>query len=94
MLLVPVSELKAKLSEYLRAVGAGKEVLVESRGRPIAILGPVHVAVGDEVTLALVHEGLARPPRRPLQEDFWARRRPEDQGGTVRAALIAERDER
>ena len=93
MMLVAVSELKAKLSEYLRAVGAGKEILVESRGRPIAILGPVHIAADDQVTLSLVRAGLARPPRQALGEQFWARRRPEDRAGTVRSALVAERED-
>ena len=31
-----VSKLKASLSEYLRQVKAGEEVLVTERGRPIA----------------------------------------------------------
>ena len=36
-----VSKLKASLSEYLRRVKAGEEVLVSERGRPIAKLVPV-----------------------------------------------------
>jgi prevent-host-death family protein len=35
-----VSKLKASLSEYLRRVKAGEEVLVTERGRPIAKLSP------------------------------------------------------
>ncbi len=35
-----VSKLKASLSEYLRSVKAGEEVLVTERGRPIAKLTP------------------------------------------------------
>ena len=35
-----VSKLKASLSEYLRQVKAGEEVLVTERGRPIAKLAP------------------------------------------------------
>ena len=35
-----VSKLKASLSEYLRQVKAGEEVLVTERGRPIAKLTP------------------------------------------------------
>ena len=37
---VTVSKLKASLSEYLRRVKAGEEVLVIERGRPIAKLTP------------------------------------------------------
>jgi len=35
-----VTKLKASLSEYLRQVKAGEEVLVTERGRPIARLAP------------------------------------------------------
>lgn len=40
MLAVGVKELKAKLSEYLRAARAGETVLVTDRGRVVAALGP------------------------------------------------------
>ena len=35
-----VTKLKASLSEYLRQVKAGEEVLVTERGRPIARIAP------------------------------------------------------
>jgi len=35
---VPVRELKSRLSEYLRRAAAGEEVIVTSRGKPIARL--------------------------------------------------------
>ena len=37
---VGVRELKAKLSEMLKAAGAGQLITVTDRGRPIAVLGP------------------------------------------------------
>ncbi|GAB6041925.1 type II toxin-antitoxin system Phd/YefM family antitoxin [Endothiovibrio diazotrophicus] len=37
---VPVRELKAHLSEYLRRAGAGEEVVITSHGRPMARLVP------------------------------------------------------
>jgi prevent-host-death family protein len=71
---VAVGELKAKLSEYLRLVKGGRELLVTERGRPIARLAPI----GDEVrndrrVEALVAAGTARPPLRPLSDDFFQR---------------------
>jgi len=50
-------------------------------------------AGGDEAVLALVREGLARPQRKGLPEDFWRMARPADPQGAVRAALLAEREE-
>jgi prevent-host-death family protein len=37
---VPVAQLKAKLSEHLRAVQAGSTLVVVSHDRPVALLGP------------------------------------------------------
>ena len=39
---VSVRELKSRLSEYLRRAANGQEVLVTSRGRPVARLMPPH----------------------------------------------------
>jgi len=39
---VKIAELKDKLSEHLRAVEAGEEVVVTDRNRPIARIIPVH----------------------------------------------------
>jgi prevent-host-death family protein len=91
---VAVGELKAKLSEYLRLVKGGRELLVTERGRPIARLAPI----GDEVrndrrVEALVAAGTARPPLRPLPDDFFQRRRIRDPEGRSLAALLEERAE-
>lgn len=40
MLAVGIKELKAKLSEYVRAAKAGETVLVTDRGEVVAALGP------------------------------------------------------
>jgi prevent-host-death family protein len=37
---VPIRELKAKLSAYLKRASAGELITVTDRGRPIAVLGP------------------------------------------------------
>jgi prevent-host-death family protein len=41
---VKIAELKDKLSEHLRAVQAGEEVIVTDRNRPIARIVPVESA--------------------------------------------------
>lgn len=60
---VPISELKAKLSEYMDAVRAGEEVIVTDRGRPVARIAPVR---GDEAVEKridkLVRTGQLRAP--------------------------------
>ena len=38
---VKIAELKDKLSEHLRAVEAGEEVIITDRNRPIARLSPI-----------------------------------------------------
>ena len=39
---VAVREFKDRLSELLRRAQAGEEIVVTSRGRPVARLGPAH----------------------------------------------------
>ena len=39
---VAVRELKDHLSEYLKRVSAGEEVVVTSHGKPVARLAPLH----------------------------------------------------
>jgi len=41
MIMVNIHEAKAKLSEYLDAVGRGERVMICKRNRPVAELGPV-----------------------------------------------------
>jgi len=89
-----VAELKAKLSEYLRAVQAGTEVVVTDRGRPVARLVPAWVqATDDDRARELVSSGLAREPRRPLPRGFWKLPRPEDPAGLAVERLLEERAE-
>lgn len=57
---VKVSELKARLSEYLRMAAAGRRVVITDRDDPIAQLGPLDSA---EVPWRdrLIREGRLRP---------------------------------
>jgi prevent-host-death family protein len=91
---VPITRLKARLSEYLKAVKAGGEIIVTERGRPIARIARVAGdALQDPRTAELVRLGLATPASRPLPPDFWQLARPRDPKGRVLAALLKERGE-
>jgi prevent-host-death family protein len=89
-----VSRLKASLSEYLRQVKGGEEVLVTERGRPIAKLSP---AVGSDALprhLADMEKyGLVKIGTRKLPKNFWALPRPKDAQGLVLKSLLEEKDE-
>jgi prevent-host-death family protein len=58
---VRIAELKAKLSEYLRAVRSGEHVLVLDRDRPIAQIVPA--SERRQLRLILPAEGAAPPNR-------------------------------
>ena len=91
---VSISQLKARLSEFLALVRAGQQVIVTDRGVPVARLAPLD---GDPAREAraerLVREGLARPPAAELPEGFWRMPRPADADGRALAALQEERRE-
>lgn len=94
MVKVSVSALKAKLSEYLRLVRNGEEVLVTERGLPVARLVPLDSELWMESHMkALVEAGLVRPPISQLPDDFWERPRPADPEGVGLKALLEERRE-
>lgn len=58
---VPVSELKARLSQYLREVRRGGEVQVLDRGVPIARLIPISTEPTEEHRQRLIASGIVRP---------------------------------
>ncbi len=88
-----VSELKARLSEYLNQVKAGMEVLVTDRGKPVARLVPVSRAENlKESLVRMEKQGLIRLGSGKLPKDFWRIPRPEDPEGLVLRALLEERE--
>lgn len=94
MVRISITELKARLSEHIRRVKGGEEVIVTERGRAVAVLAPVRPSESQEADLdALVESGLARRAERPLDEGFWALPRGGDPHGAVLDSLLRERRE-
>ena len=89
-----VSKLKASLSEYLRSVKAGEEVLVTERGRPIAKLTPAasSTLLPDHL-LEMQKQGLVKLGSGRLPKGFWNLPRPKDPKGLVVKAVLREREE-
>jgi prevent-host-death family protein len=89
-----VSKLKASLSEYLKSVKAGEEVLVTERGRPIAKLCPMsHSDLLPEHLTEMERQGLLKRGVGKLPKNFWDLPRPKDPKGLVRKAVLQEREE-
>jgi prevent-host-death family protein len=59
---VSVRDLKNRLSEYLRRIGQGEEVIVTSHRRPVARLVPLPQAHGTGETQQQVLDQLRRLP--------------------------------
>ena len=94
MIRVSVSELKARLSEHIRRVKGGEEVLVTERGRAVAVLSPVPPTQWGQADLdALVEAGLVRPAKRGIDEGFLGLPRGGDPDRVVLGALLRERRE-
>ena len=88
-----VSELKARLSEYLNRVKAGEEVLITSRGNPVARLLPVsRMKAGRETMANMEKRGLIKLGSGRLPQDFWGLPKPKDPAGSVLQALLEERE--
>jgi len=88
-----VSELKARLSEYLNHVEAGMEVLITDRGKPVARLVPIPRSTGLKASLVRMEkQGLIRLGPGKLPGDFWRMARPDDPEGVVLKALLEERE--
>ena len=93
MKIATVSKLKASLSEYLREVKAGEEVLVTERGRAIAKLTPAESSATLPQHLAeMEKQGLIKIGSAKLPKDFWNLPRPKDSKGLVLKSLLQERE--
>jgi prevent-host-death family protein len=88
-----VAEVKAKLSEYLRQVKRGSEVVITERGVPVARLAPLEPAAQRATREErLVRAGILRPAAGPRQKLGLPRSCP-GAGTALLGALLAERQE-
>lgn len=87
-----VVQLKARLSEYLRMVKAGNEVMITERGVPVARVVPLDETERKSTRRArLSRAGLLKPGRGRLPK--WFLSPPEGTRSGVVDALLAERRE-
>ena len=87
-----VSELKARLSEYLDQVKGGSEILITDRGKPVARLVPLSRSRDlRESLVRMEKQGLIRIGSGKLPKDFWRMHRPGDSNGKLLQALLEER---
>ncbi|MGH2988159.1 MAG: type II toxin-antitoxin system Phd/YefM family antitoxin [Solirubrobacterales bacterium] len=92
MTFAAVSEIKARLSEYLARVRGGEEVVVTDRGRPVARIVPVSDRAPN--TEELERRGLIRRPSARLPRDFLDLPRPRlAKGSSLVDAVVEERRE-
>jgi len=88
---VTISDLRNRLSEYLRKVRAGETVLVLDRDRPIARIERIDGRQAfDERLIRLEAAGLVRRPSRPLPMAALEAKPPNSRR-SVLDALIEER---
>ena len=88
-----ISELKARLSEYLNKVKAGEDVLITDRGKPVARLSSISRTKGiRESLVSMEKNGLIRLGTGKLPKHFWTLPRAEDPKGLVLKALLEERE--
>jgi prevent-host-death family protein len=94
MTVASVSKLKASLSEFLRRVRAGEEVLVTDRGRVIArLVPPASAASLTESLREMERQGLVKVGSGKLPKNFWRMPRPKDPQGLVMKGMLEERAE-
>ena len=87
----PVTDLKNRLSYYLRLVARGETVTVLDRGKPVAQITPPGEASGELQRLA--QAGLARLPTAKPARDLWTRALPQA-AASVSEALQDDRNDR
>jgi prevent-host-death family protein len=89
-----VVNLKARLSEYLRLVKAGREIVITERGVPVARLMPLDDAERKSSRrLRLARSGALKPGRGRMPRVLQESPKGERVGAQVLAALMEERGE-
>jgi prevent-host-death family protein len=88
-------EANQRFSKAMRAVRAGREVVLTERGRPIAVIKPIKDEDTQEATLrAMVDEGLIIPAARkgPMPTPSW--RPVKVKGKSLSQTVIEDRQDR
>lgn len=85
-----IAQLRDRLTQYLREVRAGEEIIVRDRQRPIAKIVPI-APDADADDEELVAGGLMRKATRDLPAAFWRTKR---SAVTARVAAAAVSDDR
>jgi prevent-host-death family protein len=88
-----IADLRNRLTQYLKEVRAGEEIVVRDRQRPIAKIVPFTVDDEDADDAALVAAGLMRKGTGKLPPSFWKTRGPRVPTKVAVAAVSADRDE-
>ena len=88
-----IADLRNRLTQYLREVRAGEEIVVRDRQRPIAQIVPFSVDDDDADDAALVAAGLMRKGSRVIPPSFWKTRRSRMTLQAAVAAVSTDRDE-
>lgn len=88
---VPVTDMKNRLSHYLRLVRAGARLTIVDRGRPVAVLAPL-TEVDDEIG-SLVAKGVASAAEARMSKTFLTKKLPKARR-PVSVALMEGRDDR
>lgn len=85
-------EANQQFSKAIRAVKAGKEVVLTERGKPIAVIKPLEAKEGDEAVIRrLESDGILRPAlKRGRMPDFKPVR---IKGKPLSATVSEEREE-
>jgi len=88
-------EANQRFSKAIRAVRAGKDVVLTERGRAIAVIKPIRDEDAEEATLrAMVDDGLITPAARkgPMPTPSW--RPVKVKGKPLSRTVIEDREER
>ena len=85
-----IADLRNRLTQYLREVRAGEEIVVRDRQRPIAKIVPFSV---DDEGESLVAAGLMRRGSGAIPPSFWNARRPRLPRRVASASVSVDRDE-
>lgn len=90
---VSIDELQEHLSDYLERAEAGEVVTVTRDGEVVAHLVPrVRPGPSNERYQEMIQQGVIRPGRHDLPEDFWDEPLVNDPEDLVLKALLEERE--